>query len=87
VTSTLLQVSVVDDAMLIVQLEIHPRVCRAVYRASGRKASQCVDYADVWILEIDLENVTDEQIRSNHTYIKDRVFDPLKFGMVAYIAV
>ena len=44
---TLLQVTTVDDVTLfIVQLEVYPRACRAIYRALGRKVGQYADHAD-----------------------------------------
>jgi len=57
-TSTLLQVSIVDDvAYRTASLEVYPCACRAAYCASDRKVDQCVDHV-LWILEIDFENVT-----------------------------
>jgi len=47
VTSTLLQVAIVDNAAYrTTSLEVYLRVCRAVYRALGRKVGQCVGRVD-----------------------------------------
>jgi len=55
-------------------------------RALDKKADQCVDRADVWIFEIDLENVTSERIRSNRAHIKVcSVSDLSTFGVLQWL--
>jgi len=85
----LLQISVVDDvnaAYCTASLEIHPRVCRAVYHAYQVERQVSVSIVQMLWIRQEIENdlkKTGGRIRSDYApHVKIRsVFDLSKFGI------